>query len=73
MSKYYVRIPVAGIWSTIVEADSEEAAIKVAMGKEFDFDGLEEIDRYETLYNGHVSFAPLDEAEAEPEDEGDDE
>lgn len=75
MSKYYVRIPVAGVWSVEVEADSEEAAIKAAMATEFNLNNLEEIDRYEQLYNGYVSFAPLDEAEVDLDewDEGDDE
>ncbi len=79
MSEYCVVVPVAGAMNINVEADSEEEAIEKAMNaswsakvksddKDISMDFLE-LDLYEKLSEGNVSYAPYNEIEVIKEDE----
>ncbi len=70
MKEYNVRLPIAGILSVIVEAESEEEAIKEALGVDWQADvkgknvELEEIEAYSKLFEGNVTHVWHYEAEA---------
>lgn len=67
MRDYEVRIPVAGVYVTTVQAESVEDAINVAISNAeniLEDDVLEQLDLYRDLCRGNVSYAPLTHAEA---------
>ena len=75
-----MKMPFAGIMEFLVDADSEEEAIKKAelsevtldfkkIGKEHNNPEFLEWDLYRTLVKGNVVYAPLWDAEAEKLDE----
>ena len=72
MPEYLVIIPIAGTVSKYVEAASEKEAIKKAMDCDFPLkieseDGweLDEIDMYEHIFQGNISYIETSEAVAE--------
>ena len=67
MKDYFVRLPMAGIASVQVEADSEEEAIEKAMLSEITIDNFEEWDVFGSICTGNVCHAPLFDAYAEEE------
>ena len=67
MRDYEVRIPIAGVYFTTVQAESAEEALNIAFDEAeniLDEDHLEQIDLHKHLVRGNVSYAPLTHAEA---------
>lgn len=79
MSKkvYFVRIPIAGIVSNYVAADSEKEAIEKALADSKIFGQIEtennweldELNTYKHLFQGNIDYTNLSEASAEESDE----
>lgn len=79
MSKkvYFVRIPIAGIVSNYVAADSEKEAIEKALADSKIFGQIEtennweldELNTYKHLFQGNIDYTNLAEASAEESDE----
>lgn len=65
MPKYLVQLPVSGVASIEVEADSEQAAIKAALNGEGTDPVLENWETHERVVEGNVYHGELDEATAE--------
>jgi len=66
MKTYYVKVPLAGIISFSIEAESEKEAINKALKSDItvDINGenhpeIEEWDLYEKIVEGNVVYAPL--------------
>lgn len=80
MKRYMVEIPIAGIVSVEVDADSEESAIdralQIPFSVEIDSRGagleLDEIDVYREICTGNVLHVPLNRAEISSEEDIDD-
>jgi hypothetical protein len=78
MAKYFVRMPIVGIASAEVEADSEQEAIEKMSGLNWNVkveseDGIEidELDLLDRVSRGNVLYAPLNEACAEEMEDDD--
>ena len=76
MKEYYVQLPIAGVVSVTVEADTEEEAIQAALSTGWTLEELdkgkgkmqlEELDLYEHALQGNVCYLPIWEASAEEE------
>ena len=76
MSEYHVRIPIAGVLSMVVDAESEEEAIEKALSTDVFIDltegdgtshspEVEEWDMYRSTVQGNVNYTPLWHAKAE--------
>jgi hypothetical protein len=74
---YFVRIPIAGIVSNYVAADSEKEAIEKALADSHVFGQidtknnweLDELNTYRYLFHGNIDYTNLSEASAEESDE----
>lgn len=65
MNLYWLRIPIAGVISREVEAESEEEALELALEIEH-LDDLEDWDLYpDGIAVGNVCYAPLNKLEIE--------
>lgn len=67
MKKWFVRLPIAGYVTAVVEAEGQEAAIDAALSKDYEAEDIEEWEVLHEIVRGNVCSAPLTRADAEPE------
>lgn len=64
MANYTVQLPIAGVVTVEVEADSDQEAIQAALSSGWTTDDIDECDAYEYLVKGNIVYAPIWQARA---------